>query len=421
MLMQLEQVVPFGRSLDENQFFLHYQRTQNVKFTQMTKILDLGRRFSHKVRDRVFYTKSPKYLTSPLYAKKFNAKWHKVYEQMPSKRSPPIYYGTLVVDLQRRLDSEFPEAGVLELNNALLYRKDGWIFSKEGYLLPDHSWYGRYVNEMMNVPKFLPRGKRLEGVCLSLASDFAVRGYGHFIIDCLSRLELFYKAGFKLTDVDHIFCPKPTPGNAQFLFSQLDLPANKCIWADQNVALRADTLLAPTFPGTRRNYPKWVPEFLHREFLQAHLKVGGVESQPQPSRRLFISRSGYTRNLENESSVHRILIQHGFEIYNPMEHTKSHLDFSEATTIVGVSGSALTGLAFCQPGTKVLELIPSDHVYPYYYTLSDAAGLEYGCLIGRSTNERNPDAWGPSPYNFSVDEDEFDNALTQITCETKSN
>jgi capsular polysaccharide biosynthesis protein len=35
-----------------------------------------------------------------------------------------------------------------------------------------------------------------------------------------------------------------------------------------------------------------------------------------------------------------------------MEHIKSHLDFSEAMTIVGVSGSALTGLAFCQRGTK---------------------------------------------------------------------
>lgn len=377
------------------------------------KVLDHPREFAHKLRHTLLCERSPKWLTSTEYAKRFKAKWHKVYEQMPIKLPPPVYYGALVADMQRRLDTEFPEAGVVELNSALLYGEAGWIFSKEGYLLPDHSWYGRHVNEVKTVPKFLPRAKTLKGVCLSLSSDFAVGNYGHLFMDCLSRLELFNKAGFKLTDVDHIFCPNPTKMNAHYLFDQLGIPLSKCIWADGNVAVHVDTLLAPTFPGTRRNYPKWVPEFLKRAFLPL---------PPQPGRRrLYVSRSGYSRNPVNEASVNRILIQHGFEIYNPQNHTESesHRDFSEATTIVGANGSALAKLAFCQPGTKVLELIPTDHVYPYFYTLSNAAGLDYSCFVCRSTHERSQDAWGPSPYNFYVNEDEFDNALARITGETK--
>jgi hypothetical protein len=373
--------------------------------------INFSRRFFHKVQDYILCNRSPKWLTSSEYARKCNAKWHKVYEQMLNERPPVIYYGTLVADLKRRLDSKFPEIGVLELTNALVYGEAGWIFSDEGYFLPDHSWYGQHINEIKKVPRFLPKGKHIEGVCLSLASDFAVGGYGHFLIDCLPRLELFNKAGFKLTDVDHIVCPKPTQGNAQHLFEQLNIPLSKLIWTDSMVAVRANTLLAPTFPGTRRNYPKWVPEFLQREFLPSSL--------PPPRRRLYICRSGYTRNPLNEDAVNRILVQYGFEIYNPIHHVNSHNDFSEATIIVGVSGSGLSGLAFCQPGTKVLELIPSDHVYPYYYTLSDAAGLEYGCLVCRSTNERDADAWGPSSSNFYVNENELDIALARITGETK--
>ncbi|MGA7932142.1 MAG: glycosyltransferase family 61 protein [Kovacikia sp.] len=371
------------------------------------RVLDLSKRFADKVQNTLLFDRSPKWLTSPEYAKKFNAKWHKVYEQMPNKRPPVVYYGALMADLQRRLDPEFPEAGVLELTNALLYGEAGWIFSEEGYLLPDHSWYGQHVNEMKTVPRFLPRGRRLEGVCLSLASDFAVGSYGHFMLDCISRLELFNKAGFKLSDVDHIFCPKPPSKTAQRLFDQLGIPVSKCIWANGNKdVVHTETLLAPSFPGTRRNYQKWLPAFIKRELLP---------SPPPPSRRLYISRAGCRRNVVNEEAITRILIQRGFEIYDPAQHTSQPYDFAESTIIVGPHGGGLTDLVFCQPGTKVIELIPTDHVYPYYYTLSDAATLEYGCLVCQSTYDRGQDTWGPSSANFYVNEDELDSALARIT------
>jgi len=376
------------------------------------RALDLARRFADKAYS-IIHDGSPKWYTSPQYAIKFNAKWYKVYKQMPIRLPPPVYYGSIVADLQRRLDPEFPEAGVLELSSALLYGKAGWIFSKEGYLLPDHTWYGRHVNEMRRVPRFLARGKRIGGVCLSLASDFAVDSYGHFLLDCISRIELFNKAGFKLSDVDHIFCPKPPSKTAQRLFDQLGISGSKCIWANGNKdsVIHAETLLAPTFPGTRRNYPKWLPAFIQREFLP---------SPPSPSRRLYISRAGCRRNVVNEEAITRILIKHDFEIYDPVQHENQPYDFAESAIIAGPHGGGLSDLAFCQPSTKVLELIPTDHVYPYYYTLSAAAGLEYGCLVCPSTHERGQDARGPSSYNFYVNEDEFDSALSQLTRETKS-
>ncbi|AFZ44929.1 hypothetical protein PCC7418_2797 [Halothece sp. PCC 7418] len=370
-----------------------------------------------KFRQAFLIDHSPKWLPSPEYAHKFNARWHKIYEQMPNVRAAPIKYGSIALDFQNKLDPQFPEAGVLELESARLYNAFGWIFSKEGYLLPDHSYFGRHVSQMKRkggVPKFLPKCRHLEGVCLLLPSEQG-GNYCHFLLDGLSRLELFYKAGFKLSDVDHIFCQVPISKNAKDVFNQLGIPRSKCFWSYQNKGrvLYTDTLLAPTFPGTWRNYPQWLPKFLQREI---------TPSPPLPTRRLYISRTGYRRNVVNEEAIKPILIKYGFEIYNPEEHENQPYDFAEATIIVGPHGAGLTNLAFCQPGTKVLELMPTDQGEPHYYTLSEAANLEYGYLAGPSVNERPKEfqeAWGTtSYYDFYVNEDELDNALAQITSNT---
>jgi hypothetical protein len=182
------------------------------------------------IRQAVCSTRSPQWLASPAYAERFHAPWHQIYGTMPNRRSPAVQYGPSQVDLQSRLDPEFPATGVLLLQGARLYGQSGWLFSKEGYLLPDHSWYGRHVDEMTEIPRFLPHGDAIAGVGLSLVSDFAVKNYGHFLLDCLGRLALFEQAGFTLADVDYLFCPKPPSKTAQRLFEQLGLAGCTCIW-----------------------------------------------------------------------------------------------------------------------------------------------------------------------------------------------
>lgn len=302
--------------------------------------------------------------------------------------------------------SSFPEMGVLELEQPLVYRKAGWIFTREGHFLPHHSWYGKNVSEIKRIPKFLPRGKYLPGTTVSLASDFAVKGYGHIFFDCLSRLHLFFKAGYTFEDVDYVFCPKPTKGHAEYLFNKLGIPKEKLIWADDNRSFRPEKLLAISFPGTRRNYPPWVPEFNRKSFLEK----GSVENK----RRLYISRQGYVRNPSNIKEVEATLLKYDFEIYDPVAHEKAHLDFNEAEIVVGGSGSNLTGLVFCQAKTKVLELISDDHIFPYYYTLSDAADLDFSCLVCKSEGNREKNAWGPSNYDYYVDISELENALSSL-------
>jgi len=156
------------------------------------------------------------------------------------------------------------------------------------------------------------------------------------------------------------------------------------------------SVLSPSFPGTRRNYPDWVPSFLRR----------GVSDATPRGRRLYIPRST-NRLLANEAA-------RGFEAYDHRNVPYEPDFFAGTDIIVGAHGAGLTNMAFRTPGMQVLELIPSDHVYPYYYTLADAAGHHYSYLIGKGEVERPKGTFGPSAANFFIDESEFGAALDTI-------
>ena len=342
-----------------------------------------------------------RWLTSQEYARRFSARWYQVYGRTLIKRNPPICYGRRVADFQQRLDPEFPDLGILELEKAYLVGPHGWVVSREGYLLPDHSWYGAHVAEM-KIPKGPFRVVRLNGVCLSLASDWASSNYGHFLLDGLSRFDLFKKAGFSLSDVDFFYCAFPDEHSRRLLL-RLGIAPEKLVPATKGIAVQADVVLAPSFPGTRRNHSSWVVHFLRRAFMPTPLT---------PELRLYIPRTT-TRRIINEQILIQILNEHGFEVFDPPQYEEPLNYFARAAIVVGGHGAGLANLAFCRPGEKVLELIPSDSVFPFAYTLSESAGLRYGYLIGESTSATPPSNFGPSPYDFRIDEEEFRDALAQ--------
>jgi len=318
------------------------------------------------------------------------------------RRDPPIRYGRRIADFESNLDPEFPDLGVLELEEGYVIGPDGWVVSREEYLLPEHSWYGLHMNNI-RLSKRPFEVVRLKGVCLTLASDWAADNFGHFLLDSVTRFDLFKKAGFDVTDVDHVYYAAPNNHSDRFL-EMMGIPREKLIKATRGMALQADIVLAPSFPGARRNYPSWAVDFLRRTFAPASVSR---------RRRLYIPRTT-TRKVINEEAILSTLRAHNFEIFDPVLCENQPRHFAEAEIVVGAHGSGLAGLAFCQPGTRALELIPSDHILPYYYTLSTAGGLRYGYLIGDSVAERPPSSFGPSPYDFRIDESAFHNALTEI-------
>ena len=102
--------------------------------------------------------------------------------------------------------------------------------------------------------------------------------------------------------------------------------------------------------------------------------------------RIYISRyNANYRNLINESDVINKLKNIGFRVVdlNNLEIDEQIELFSNAKVIVSPTGSSLTNIVFCNPGTKVYEISPQYH-YEYedrfkkrYQDICRALKLEY--------------------------------------------
>jgi glycosyltransferase involved in cell wall biosynthesis len=98
------------------------------------------------------------------------------------------------------------------------------------------------------------------------------------------------------------------------------------------------------------------------------------------NRRLFIARKGPTRTIHNMKQVQAFLATYEFEtVYL---EGKSVVDqillFQSARFIVGAHGAGLSNLLFCEPGTKVIEFMPSVELRPFFWLISDKLDLVYG-------------------------------------------
>lgn len=324
--------------------------------------------------------------------------WHGAYPAEAPRRIPPRQFGARRADFDLS-DAPYPHRGVLELPGGSIHGPNGWPFTREGLLIADCCWFGDDVQ----LPHAYARPLRLNGTCLSLASDFAKGNYGHFVLDVLPRIGIFKAAGFDIADVDHVYVPQPPSATARLLLQKLGIREEICIWADQRRQICADRLLVTTFPGRRRDYPPSTPVFLKSV----------VEARCEPMRRLFITRAG-RRKIANEHALLEIAASFGFERYDFTQVQNEPETFAEASIVVAPHDSGLANIAFCRPDTKILELIPSDHVHPYYYTLACAGGLDYAYIVGNSAAERPKGSWGPSDADFLIEPDAFATALASF-------
>lgn len=301
------------------------------------------------------------------------------------------------------IDKIIPPLGVFcfEDGRSTAYR--GWTYDRAGSLVAETTWFGtKKVHDIDLSPSFA-RPLKVTGTCLSLLSEYGDRNYGHYILDCLSRVGIAERAGWSAAQIDHYYVYRPLSPSAKLLLKQLGIDEEKCIYANDVRALTADRMLVTIFPGTGENYAPVVPETLSRPWLTV----------PCKGRRLYIPRRG-TRRLTNEHIIETIAVDFGFEVFDPGGCIDDFSYFREAEIVVGPHGAGLSNIAVCRPGTKVLELTPSDHILPYFCTLADAAGLNFYAMLGTSVGHRPQGATGPSPYDFYVDPTVFASALETI-------
>lgn len=347
------------------------------------------------------FTPQAAFISSPEYAARNGAVWKIAVPAHRNAFAPHTRFGALHVDLASKIDRLVPDAGTLEAERLFVLGRHGRVCAFDGTVLPDHSWYRGHVDEM-TVPLGPHAVKRLPGRCLSIASDFS-RGYCHFILDSLPRIELARINGYELSQFDWFIAGAP---NAYCLsvLHMLGMDPSRIVLPEDGMALEPGVLVAPTFPGTRRGIPRWAVNYLRSRL--------GSTSPAQ--RKLYIPRD--TRKPVNDHRLIEIAQSYGFEIYRPENDLEGQVEtFASAGVVVSAHGAALANLVFCRPGTRVLELIPTDHVFPYFFAIAEAADLNYAYLAGESLSIRPDNEIGPSPFDFRVDEASFRKALQVLS------
>jgi hypothetical protein len=202
--------------------------------------------------------------------------------------------------------------------------------------------------------------------------------FGHWLYDVLPRLHLAERAGLGRQG-DRYLVPPIDREYKETTLRLLGIERDDCIEVGGPTLVDAERLVVT---GGHRNHGRiepWIPQFLRERLMQP---------QPQDGRRLYINRRDTKlRRITNEAQLESALAVRGFESVS-----MSDFDFAakvglyaSAEAIVAPHGSGLAGLAFCEPGTKVIELTGGEWFNPWFEDIAAGVHLDYRAVPAATT------------------------------------
>jgi tetratricopeptide (TPR) repeat protein len=203
--------------------------------------------------------------------------------------------------------------------------------------------------------------------------------YFHWMFDILPRIELLKKSGLDLEQIGYFLISNKLPFQQESL-ELLGIPQNKILKIEDYQHIRAKKLIVPSFQGIIAWMTKNACKFLRDTFI-CEEKLRNL----QPTKKLYIRRNqASNRRLINEDELIDLLKKYDFEAVNLESMTiKQQAELlAQAKVIISPHGSGLTNLVFCQPGTKVIEILSPYYVYHCYWLVSNLVGLEYHYILG---------------------------------------
>jgi capsular polysaccharide biosynthesis protein len=206
--------------------------------------------------------------------------------------------------------------------------------------------------------------------------------YYHFLCDAIPDIWMYINHGGCISDLDAILMPYSGAKWQDEIFQLLSIDINKikglhafdkCLIKSAHISFRAK--------GGLTSSP-----MLHHS-LSSFFKPDAFEADGSP-RKIYASRLGSKRRqLINELELIEFLKNQGYMIISCSKETVSSQIrlFRNADFIIAPHGAALTNIAWCKPGTKVLDIIPVEHANPCFHDLAYQADLEYDYFPSKAT------------------------------------
>ncbi|MEG4851313.1 tetratricopeptide repeat protein [Microcoleus sp. B5-D4] len=267
----------------------------------------------------------------------------------------------------------FPKSFVALVSNGRYCQTDpighSYYISPDNKLLLDASLLPHYDIARLDSPPIY----NVEGT-VAVISGFNCMMYYHWLVDLLPKLGLIFKVEMPLKNIDKVLIPKYSGFHKETL-DIMGIPPEKILDASQFPHIKADRLIVtPNVCHLRHTSLKFLRENLMSPVAKLSLE------QPE---RIYISRRlARGRKIINENEVIEFLARLGFiTIDGELLSVEEKISlFSGTKVVVGICGAGLTNLAFCQPGTKVIEIFTPCMGPPaqqHYYWVSYYLGLQY--------------------------------------------
>jgi len=229
----------------------------------------------------------------------------------------------------------------------------------------------------------VPPSYRVAGRTFLLGSGIA-DNYFNWTLRYASRVAQ-YQA---MPDVSQLAVPMMRKRYMSETLEFLGVPQHEVIQLEAPMVFDRLVLVSPMAFGRYEISP------LITETLRGHSRVR--ELWRRPKRRLYVPRRKVgMRRVVNEPAVEEAMKKLGFEIFDSAEHSvrEQVRAFRDSSLLVSPHGAGLSNIAFCDPGTPVVEVVPEgyDQGVTSYRSLADLFGLPYTQLFAK---EAQPDRKG---------------------------
>ncbi len=207
-----------------------------------------------------------------------------------------------------------------------------------------------------------------------------LHNYGHFLIDCLSALMAAKQVGALQSH------PPVAPPLLSWQRELLDLMLGGEAAAPEIIEARVARLGEAVFatPMDHFLHAPGPPLDAVRERI---LASAAITDDPAAPKRIYVSRLGsLKRELVNEVELEAALSARGFAIVRPetLSVREQIALFHHAETVVAPAGAALANVLFCKPGTKVVEIQPSNFIGVWVRNIALLTGADWRALFAPS-------------------------------------
>ena len=275
-----------------------------------------------------------------------------------------------------------------KVSNARIYtdNNENVAIIKKNFILPLISFQqskGKIKKPKYNsvieigTPSFL---KKIKGRVFNLCQGGSGNNYFHFMFDVIPKIHLLIVKK-RINFIDYFYITNPRKWQIKIL-KKLGIRENKILNSKVYKHILADEIYATDHPWYHTGYvqynldkiPDWIVIENRKIFMKNFSKI--------KNKKIFLDRSESNFNhcqIENIDQINKLLYQNDIKIYKPekLPFEKQIKLFNSSSLIIGAHGAAFTNIIFCNPGTKILEIIPSDHPNQKCKRISEILNLKY--------------------------------------------